>query len=175
MLPKMEKVKKIFHCKYIPIILIILSYFIFLIFVAFNFNEQLVITDNTTPEVSKNELSDGIRIQINNKGTSIEAVLDDNDMTRSLQLLLPITLTFEDFQMAEKIATLPEPLTMNDLKDGYDPVVGDIAYYAPWNNIVLFYEDQPYASGLYYLGKIDVRIEDIINIDAVASIKLKEE
>jgi hypothetical protein len=36
-----------------------------------------------------------------------------------------------------------------------DPSVGDIAFYAPWGNLAIFYRDAKYASGLIILGKID--------------------
>jgi hypothetical protein len=37
---------------------------------------------------------------------------------------------------------------------GADPSVGDIAYYAPWGNIAIYYQDAPYARGVVPLGRI---------------------
>jgi hypothetical protein len=33
--------------------------------------------------------------------------------------------------------------------------VGDIAYYAPWGNLAIFYGESGYAQGLVKLGRID--------------------
>ena len=38
---------------------------------------------------------------------------------------------------------------------GKPPSVGDLAYYAPWGNLAMFYTDAPYARGLLPLGRID--------------------
>jgi hypothetical protein len=42
---------------------------------------------------------------------------------------------------------------------GTDPSVGDIAYYAPWGNIAIFYQDFGFSEGLIKLGHIDSGIE----------------
>jgi hypothetical protein len=38
---------------------------------------------------------------------------------------------------------------------GVDPARGDIAYYAPWGNLAIFYKDAGYAKGLVKLGHVD--------------------
>jgi hypothetical protein len=38
---------------------------------------------------------------------------------------------------------------------GQRPDVGDIAYYAPWGNLAIYYKDFGYSNGLIILGKID--------------------
>ncbi|HEU0259072.1 MAG TPA: cyclophilin-like fold protein [Burkholderiales bacterium] len=43
-------------------------------------------------------------------------------------------------------------------RSGKPPSVGDIAYYAPWGNLAMFYTDAPYARGLLPLGRIDSSI-----------------
>jgi hypothetical protein len=37
--------------------------------------------------------------------------------------------------------------------------VGDIAYYAPWGSLAIFYKDFGYSNGLVKLGRIDSGIE----------------
>ena len=46
-----------------------------------------------------------------------------------------------------------------DAPAGVDPSVGDIAYYAPWGNLAIFYKDFGYSRGLIGLGRIDSGIE----------------
>jgi len=37
--------------------------------------------------------------------------------------------------------------------------VGDVAYYAPWGNLVIYYKDFGYSPGLIGLGRIDAGLE----------------
>ena len=76
--------------------------------------------------------------------------------------LLPMKLTLEDCAATEKIAYLPRKLSTAGAAPGSDPSVGDIAYYAPWGNLAIFYRDSPYARGLIPLGRIDSGIEALI-------------
>jgi hypothetical protein len=68
---------------------------------------------------------------------------------------LPLTLTFEDLGGQEKDGHLSEELTMDGLPAGDDPEVGDLGYYAPWGNVVLYYGDVSYWDGIARIGRID--------------------
>ena len=94
-----------------------------------------------------------IRLTIN--GKSMTATLDDNPAARDFLALLPITLKLEDYASTEKVAYLPRRLSTQGAPAGIDPDVGDIAYYAPWGNLALFYRDASYARGLVRLGQFD--------------------
>ena len=87
------------------------------------------------------------------------ATLTDSQTTRDFVSLLPLPLTLEDYVGTEKISYLPQTLSTDDAPAGSDPSVGDIAYYAPWGNLAIFYRDVGYASGLVILGKIDSDVE----------------
>ena len=73
--------------------------------------------------------------------------------------MLPLTLTLEDYSKTEKISDLPKKLTKEGAPAGAGPSVGDIAYYAPWGNLALFYKDFEYSNGLILLGKLDGGVE----------------
>jgi hypothetical protein len=45
--------------------------------------------------------------------------------------------------------------------------VGDIAYYAPWGNLAIFYRDFGYSSGLVKLGRLDSGVEVLSGRGAV--------
>lgn len=75
--------------------------------------------------------------------------------------MLPMRLQLRDYASAEKIADLPRKLTTQGVPPGTSAQVGDLSYYAPWGNIVLFYKEAPYANGLIRLGRIDTRIETL--------------
>jgi len=98
-----------------------------------------------------------IRLTIN--GKAISATLLANGAAKDFLSLLPLTLSLDDYVSTEKIANLPRKLSTAGSPPGSDPSVGDIAYYAPWGNLAIFYRDAPYAKGLIPLGRIDSGIE----------------
>lgn len=98
-----------------------------------------------------------IRFTIDGKEFA-SATLRDNATARDFLALLPVTVTLEDYASTEKIAYLPRKLSTEGAPAGSDPSVGDIAYYAPWGNLAMFYTDAPYARGLLPLGRIDSSI-----------------
>lgn len=79
---------------------------------------------------------------------SLTLTLEDNSAARSLLSQLPLTLTFEDYNGTEKIAYPPEGLDLSDAPESCDPDVGTLAYYAPWGNLCIFYQDFRYSEGL---------------------------
>ena len=101
-----------------------------------------------------------IRMTINGQATT--ATLADNATARDFLSLLPLTLTLEDHASTEKIAYPPRKLSTRGAPAGVAPDVGDIAYYAPWGNLALFYKDFGYSAGLIRLGRFDAGVE-IIN------------
>jgi hypothetical protein len=98
-----------------------------------------------------------IRIQL--EGRSLSATLENSDAARDFLSLLPMTLTLTDYNSTEKIADLPKKLSTRGAPAGFDPDVGDIAYYAPWGNLAVFYRDFGYSSGLVKLGRLDSGVE----------------
>ncbi len=98
-----------------------------------------------------------IRLKVEDK--VIAATLIDSKTTQDFISLLPLTLTLEDYAGTEKISYLPRKLSTEGAPAGSDPSVGDIAYYAPWGNLAIFYRDAGYASGLVILGKIERGVE----------------
>lgn len=87
--------------------------------------------------------------------TTYTVTLEDNATAQSLLKQLPLTLPLSNFSDNEKIVELPRKLDTTNAPTAYQGTKGDLTYYAPWGNLVLFYgKDGPYASGLIYLGKI---------------------
>ncbi|WUO58048.1 cyclophilin-like fold protein [Streptomyces sp. NBC_00280] len=95
-----------------------------------------------------------IRVTID--GRPVDATLNDSPAARDFAGLLPLTLDLEDFHQTERIADLPRRLTTSGAPDPAVPRVGDLAYYAPWGNLALYYRDGDSASAdLLILGHID--------------------
>ena len=104
-----------------------------------------------------------IRIKVENK--ALTATLDDNETSRDFVSLLPLALTLRNFAVAEKIGELPRK---EGAPTGYDPEAKDIAYYAPWGTLAIFYKDASYADGLIKLAKIQ---GDVEALDATGPVK----
>lgn len=79
----------------------------------------------------------------------------DNPTARDLIAQLPLTLTFRDFNRVEKIAQLPRKLTMDGVPAGDDPFPQDIGYYNPSGNVVFYYDDVGYFTGIVRIGQFD--------------------
>ena len=131
-------------------------------------NIENIITNNTVENL-QNEWEDNTmenaRIKLTVNGNEIFVNLDESQASRELLEMLPLTLTFEDFNNTEKIATLPDELSTEGLPSGYTPEVGDFSYYAPWGNISVFYKDFRYSNSLYKLGSVESGIEILENMN----------
>lgn len=81
-------------------------------------------------------------------------VLYDNPVSRDFASLLPLAVTFRDYVGEEKIADIPRTLATAGGLTTKD-VQGDVAYYAQWGNLAVFYKGFGKDAGLYILGRIE--------------------
>lgn len=86
---------------------------------------------------------------------SIEARLYANPTARDFFALMPLQLTLQDYWVNEKIAYLPRKLTERGARPFADEAPGDLCYYAPWGNLVMFYAAYRYSTGLIRLGRLE--------------------
>lgn len=111
-----------------------------------------------------------IRVTID--GRPVDATLNDSPAARDFADLLPLTLDLKDFHQTERIADLPRRLTTSGAPDPAVPRAGDLAYYAPWGNLALYYRDGDSASAdLLILGHVDadgLGTADRITIEAAS-------
>ncbi len=96
-----------------------------------------------------------MKIRFDIEGAPLTATLDDTAAARDFASLLPLGLTLEDYAATEKVSDLPRRLTTAGAPAGTTARVGDLAYYAPWGNLALFYRSAGHASGLVKLGRLD--------------------
>jgi hypothetical protein len=74
----------------------------------------------------------------------------------------------------EKTAPLPRELSLDGAPDGYDPTAGDIGYWAPDGDFVLYYDDDaPYCDGIVRIGDLDGDIEAIARLPEGASVTIE--
>jgi len=100
-----------------------------------------------------------MKIRLTLDDVVLTASLDENDTARDFAAMLPLSLMLDDYASTEKVSDLPRRLDTSGAPDGTDPDVGDIAYYAPWGNVAVFYRDFGYSTGLVKLGSIDAGVE----------------
>jgi hypothetical protein len=107
---------------------------------------------SSQPEQSSPE--DEMRIRITIGDQHFRATLDDSPAARDLAAQLPLTVEMSDHGSVEKTGPLPSPLSLEGQPAGADPDVGDVGYYAPGNDLVLYYGDQTYYDGIVVLGRM---------------------
>lgn len=147
----------------ILIIIIIIAVIAMVLGINQNSENEKLYNNNINEEDEENMEKARIKLTVN--GNEIFVRLDDNVASKELLEMLPLTLTFEDFNSTEKIATLPSELSTEGLPSGYTPKVGDFSYYAPWGNLSIFYEDFRYSNSLYKLGAIESGTEILGNMN----------
>lgn len=111
-----------------------------------------------------------IRIR-DNAGHAALFTLNGTPAADSLYRQLPLMVPVDDFSTNEKIF-YPEAL---DLRDTPHPKmeIGTLAYYAPWGNVVMFFDRYNANSDLYELGHVSSGLDQIpllagtITIEAV--------
>ena len=125
--------------------------------VAVNINNGKYQSKESLPK-SKNAITiKGMKIKIIKYDKELKAILQDNSTSKDFYALLQLTIKIDDFASSEKIASLPEKLSIYGSPKGYEGQSGDITYYAPWGNLAIFYKHSTagYANGLVYMGKIE--------------------
>jgi hypothetical protein len=109
----------------------------------------------STPTRSSATQEADMQIEIRIGQERFTAAVDDTPAGRDLLAQLPQTIEMSDHGGVEKTGTLRAPLNLDGQPDGADPDVGDLGYYAPGNDLVLYYGDQSYYPGIVILGRLD--------------------
>jgi hypothetical protein len=96
-----------------------------------------------------------MRIKLTVNGTELAGTLGEGAAARDFAALLPLAVELSDFNGRERVTELPRKLNLAGEAGGTSAKPGDIAHYAPWGNLALFYGPQPHATGLVHLGRLD--------------------
>ncbi|MET7320638.1 cyclophilin-like fold protein [Streptomyces sp. NPDC005549] len=113
-----------------------------------------------------------MRIRLTIAGHSVEAGLNDSATARDFAALLPLTLDLHDFQNTERVADLPRKLSTDGAPASSAPKAGDLALYAPWGNLALFYRDGHPSPGLVILGHLTDR-DDITRLAGADRVRIQ--
>jgi hypothetical protein len=96
-----------------------------------------------------------MNIRMHVDGQLVLATLENTAAARGFAALLPMSLTLTEYARIERIADLPQKLSIEDAPAGVAADSGDLTYYAPWGNLAIFVEGGKYARGLVRLGRIE--------------------
>ncbi|MBZ9644921.1 hypothetical protein K8369_37555 [Streptomyces sp. PSKA30] len=99
--------------------------------------------------------TNAMNIRLTIDGHPVDATLNDSATARDFAALLPLTLNLSDFHQTERIADLPRRLSTSGAPEAAAAKAGDLAYYAPWGNLAIYYRDGGSSdSGLVILGQV---------------------
>ena len=99
-------------------------------------------------------------------------ILNNSKAADNLYKMLPLQLSFKDFNHTEKIAYPSRPVHEGLRPEGHKPAKGDLCLYAPWGNLCIFYRDYSMSADLFYLGRIEEGIELLENQEQDFTVKL---
>lgn len=100
--------------------------------------------------------------------------LNDTSAAASLYGQLPLTIDVENYSNNEKIF-YPEKLDCTDVIESACEA-GTLAYFSPWDDVVMFYGSQSKYPGLYILGEAVEGVDNIRNLSGKIEItKVDEE
>lgn len=105
--------------------------------------------------------------------TQVVYALNDSPAAQSLLSQLPLTVAVEDFSTNEKVFYPPQELDTSDtpLAEGG---AGTLAYYAPWGDVVLFYDSFSANGSLFELGEAVSGAENIGQMSGTITVETVE-
>jgi hypothetical protein len=130
--------------------------------------------DNQSEEkqdkVSQEEEETKMQISVQANGNTTIFELNDGNAAKDLYEQLPLMIDVEDFSNNEKIFYPPKKLDTTDTPMA-NAKSGTLAYYAPWGDVVMFYQKFGSAGGLYELGNVVSGGEHIKNMSGTILIE----
>lgn len=114
------------------------------------------------PSQTEDEIS-AMVIRISAGENVVTYQLNDSIAAKNLYAQLPLSLEVENFGSNEKIFYPPQPLDVSDTPQASGGL-GVLAYYAPWGDVILFYDDFSRNGSLYELGQVISGSEHIQSI-----------
>ncbi len=128
--------------------------------------------ETTSSETEENDM-ESIQITVTCGDLQVVYELNDSPAAQSLLSQLPLTVVVEDFSTNEKVFYPPQELDTSDtpLAEGG---AGTLAYYAPWGDVVLFYDSFSANGSLYELGEAVSGAEDISQMTGTITVETVE-
>ncbi|WP_208971832.1 cyclophilin-like fold protein [Kineococcus rubinsiae] len=95
-----------------------------------------------------------VRVRLTVGDEELGATLTPSAATRDLLAQLPVTVEMGEHGGVEKTGPLPSRLSLDGQPAEADPDVGDVGYYAPGQDLVLYHGDQSSYPGIVVLGRL---------------------
>jgi len=113
----------------------------------------MIVGCNKEPKSPTEDQTSGRRIQISAGDHVVTFQLNDSTAAQNLYAQLPLSLEVENYSSNEKIFYPPQPLDISDAPQASGGL-GVLAYYAPWGDVIMFYDDFGRNGSLYELGQV---------------------
>jgi len=127
--------------------------------------EELQASTNPSPAAEeRKEEESGLLIQISDGENEIIFQLNDSIAAKELYDQLPLSVEVENYSDNEKIFYPPQALGTNGTPEA-SGAIGSLAYYAPWGDVVMFYDSANPGNGLYELGQAVEGRENIASLE----------
>ncbi|WP_028042396.1 cyclophilin-like fold protein [Candidatus Stoquefichus massiliensis] len=94
-----------------------------------------------------------MKIKVSNQMSEIIYLLKDNTASQTLYQQLPLDITVENYGNNEKIFYPLKPLDTTDTPLLQEGGKGTLAYFALWDDVVMYYGESHAYSELYILGE----------------------
>ena len=107
----------------------------------------------TVTEKKNTDTANAAKITVKSGPYTVTYQLNDSRAAKELYAQLPLTLKVENYSDNEKIFYPPKELKTSGTPKSKGRK-GSLSYYAPWGDVVMFYEAAGSASGLYELGSV---------------------
>jgi hypothetical protein len=117
-------------------------------------------TSSNQPETNTNTNQKIIKLTTSNNDI-ITLELNNSPAANDLYNQLPLSIDLEDYSTNEKIFYPPNKLNTESTPKA-TPKIGTLAYYEPWGDVVIFYDDFRANNDLYELGHV-ISGEDIVS------------
>lgn len=135
-------------------------------------------TNNSDEKTLENEENNGreseaglMQISVSDGNNTIIYELNDSTAAIDLYRQLPLTTEVENFSSNEKIFYPTDELSTENTPRANDGGEGVLAYYAPWADVVMFYDTFSSANGLYELGRAIEGSNQIENLSGEITIE----
>lgn len=112
-------------------------------------NTNVKTTTETTSTSTQTKI---IKLTTTNNQT-IEIELNNSPAANDLYNQLPLSIDLKDYSTNEKIFYPPNKLNTESTPKA-TPKIGTLAYYEPWGDVVIFYDDFRANNDLYELGHV---------------------
>ena len=128
--------------------------------------------ETTSSETEETDM-ESAQIAVTCGDLQVVYALNDSPAAQGLLSQLPLTVEVEDFSTNEKVFYPPQELDTSDtpLAEGG---AGTLAYYAPWGDVVLFYDSFSANGSLFELGEAVSGAENIGQMSGAITVEVVE-